>query len=114
MDACTSSSPCRGTMGTSTVNKTLSATSSSKFAVTIKKSINNGKATMVGTFDVISGESFSTTIKGGSYYYCDSVSCTNSQVATIKEIFPSGSQVDCKIDISSVTNDTTCTVKMSS
>lgn len=114
MDDCTSSSPCNRTMGKSDKIEELTASAVENYTVTIKKSVDNAPATIVEIVSVSSGDSYSTTISGGSYYTFNSVSCTPEQTATIEEIFNSGNQVDCKFKISSVTSNTTCTVKISS
>lgn len=81
------------------------------YSVQIKKQVNNGTATTVETVSVSSGGSYSTTVSGGNYYAVDSVSCTNSQNATVSETF-SGVVVNAYFSINNVTNDTVCTIKM--
>ena len=83
------------------------------YTVQIKKQVDGGTSTLVETKSVASGGSYSTTVTGCNYYAVDSVSCTNSQTATVSEIF-SGVEVDAKFSITNVTNDTVCTIKMTS
>ena len=113
MSSCTKDSPCSGTMGNSETIKTLSTTPI--YTVTIKKSLDGGTATTVRTVNVASNESYSAEISGGPYYIFESVSCTNGQTATIKEKYTSTTQnVDCTFSIEKVTNNTVCTIFISS
>ena len=114
MNSCTSASPCSGTMGTSAVTKTLTASQLTSYTVTIKKSIDGAAATTVKTITVYSGDSGSAVITGGPYYVFDSVSCTNGQSATITESYNGTSQVDGDFTIRNVTSNTVCTVYISS
>ena len=95
MDACTSSSPCSGTMGTSTVNKTLSATatSSGPFTVII---------TVLGSEETRGTTSNGTFTATGVYTMgLTSISCTNGATATV-----SGETVT----VANITADTTCNI----
>lgn len=113
MSSCTKDSPCSGTMGNSETIKTLSTTPI--YTVTIKKSLDGGTATTDRTVNVASNESYSAEISGGPYYVFKSVSCTNGQTATIKEKYTSTTQnVDCTFSIEKVTNNTVCTIFISS
>ena len=113
MSSCTKDSPCSGTMGNSETIKTLSTTPI--YTVTIKKSLDGGTATTDRTVNVVSNESYSAEISGGPYYVFKSVSCTNGQTATIKEKYTSTTQnVDCTFSIEKVTNNTVCTIFISS
>ena len=84
------------------------------YSVQIKKQVDNGTSTLVETKSVASGGSYSTTVTGGQYYSIDSVSCTNSQTATVKESLSSNQQVNANFSITNVTNNTVCTIKMTS
>lgn len=109
MDSCTKDIPCSSTMRNSEAIKTLSATP--VYTVTIKKSLDGGTATTDRTVNVDSNKSYSAEISGGIYYTFESVSCTNGQTATIKEIYTSTTQnVDCIFSIEKVTNNTVCTI----
>lgn len=113
MSSCTKDSPCSGTMGNSETIKTLSTTPI--YTVTIKKSLDGGAATTLGTVSVVSNGSYSTTYIGGPYYTFESVSCTNGQTATIKDVYTSGTiVVNGNFNITNVTNNTVCTIYISS
>lgn len=113
MSSCTKDSPCSGTMGNSETIKTLSTTPI--YTVTIKKSLDGGTATTLGTVSVVSNGSYSTTYIGGPYYTFESVSCTNGQTATIKDVYTSGTiVVNGNFNITNVTNNTVCTIYISS
>lgn len=114
MNSCTSASPCSGTMGTSAVTKTLTASQLTSYTVTIKKSIDGAAATTVKTITVYSGDTGSAVITGGAWYTFDSVSCTNGQSATITESYSGTSQVNGDFTIRNVTSNTVCTVYISS
>ena len=115
MDSCTKDSPCSGIMGDSDVNKTLSTTKLPTYTVTIKKTLDGGTATTLETVSVVSNGSYSTTYIGGPYYTFESVSCTNGQTATIKDVYTSGTiVVDGDFNITNVTNNTVCTIYISS
>ena len=95
MSSCTSSSPCSGTMGTSTVTKTLSATatSSGPFTVII---------TVLGSEETRGTTSNGTFTATGVYNQgLTSISCTNGATATV-----SGETVT----VTNITADTTCNI----
>ena len=115
MDSCTKDSPCSGIMGDSDVNKTLSTTKLPTYTVTIKKTLDGGTATTLKTVSVVSNGSYSATYTGGPYYTFESVSCTNGQTATIKDVYTSGTNVvNGNFNITNVTNNTVCTIYISS
>lgn len=123
LSSCTSSSPCSGTMGTSAVSKTLTATSSStsSYTVTIMRKLGTNTATQLASTTVSSGNSYSYTFttpvaaSSISYNY-SSVSCTNGQTATVANAISSGdlviqaTTISKKLTISSVTASTVCTL----
>ncbi|MED9979446.1 MAG: hypothetical protein UFP41_04540 [Bacilli bacterium] len=95
MSSCTSSNPCSGTMGTSTVTKTLSATatSSGPFTVII---------TVLGSEETRGTTSNGTFTATGVYTMgLTSISCTNGATATV-----SGETVT----VTNITADTTCNI----
>ena len=95
MSSCTSSNPCSGTMGTSTVTKTLSATatSSGPFTVII---------TVLGSEETRGTTSNGTFTATGVYTMgLTSISCTNGATATV-----SGETVT----VANITADTTCNI----
>lgn len=115
MDSCTKDSPCSGIMGDGDVTKTLSATKLPTYTVTIRTSLDGGTATTVKTVTVIYNDDYYSSISGGSYYTFESVSCTNGQTATIKDVYTSGtSVVNGDFNITNVTNNTVCTIYISS
>lgn len=122
MDSCSSlSNSCSGTMGASSVTKTLSATQG--YTVTIVRSAASTITTLktstvtarqLFTYDFSS--SYTPTLNGTTYTY-NRVSCTNSQVATVsnKTISLSSERIvidtnDKTLKIASLTADTTCTL----
>ena len=95
MDACTSSSPCSGTMGTSTVTKTLSATATSSGSFTVI-------ITVLGSEETRGTTSNGTFTATGVYTKgLTSISCTNGATATV-----SGETVT----VTNITADTTCNI----
>ena len=95
MSSCTSSNPCSGTMGTSTVTKTLSATatSSGPFTVII---------TVLGSEETRGRTSNGTFTATGVYTMgLTSISCTNGATATV-----SGETVT----VTNITANTTCNI----
>ena len=95
MSSCTSSNPCSGTMGTSTVTKTLSATatSSGPFTVII---------TVLGSEETRGRTSNGTFTATGVYTMgLTSISCTNGATATV-----SGETVT----VANITANTTCNI----
>lgn len=120
MDSCSSlSNSCSGTMGASSVTKTLSATAPQSYTVTIVQTTNTSETlttesvTANETFTYNFASSILKLVNGSSTAYTyNSVSCTNDQVATItfdssKSISSSG-LLNKKLTIASVTADTTC------
>lgn len=116
MDSCTLSSPCSGTMGTSSVTKTLSATATQWYTITIVESANT--TTTLETSTVSSGASYkynfyslltyndNITIGGSTTSYVfENATCTNGQTATITT-----NKLTKTLTIASVTADTTCTL----
>ena len=95
MSSCTSSSPCSGTMGTSTVTKTLSATATSNgpftVIITVLRSEETRGTTSNGTF----------TATGVYTMGLTSISCTNGATATV-----SGETVT----VTNITANTTCNI----
>ena len=104
MDSCTSSSPCSGTMGTSTVNKTLSATATSSGPFTVEIYVD-GSPEARGT---TSNGTFSATgIYLGQYASMSlSVSCDNGAIGTLSNI----GSYDADITVTNITADTTCNI----
>ena len=95
MSSCTLSSPCSGTMGTSTVTKTLSATATS-----------NGPFTVIIT--VLGSEETKGTTSNGTFTATNvytqgltRISCTNGATATV-----SGETVT----VTNITADTRCNI----
>lgn len=103
MDDCTSSSHCSGTMETSAVTETLSATAISSGRFTVKIYVDGGGA-YTDTATVAAGESYTTQFTTNTESI--TVSCTNDQVAD----WEINSYV-ATFKINSVTADTVCNVE---
>lgn len=111
MTSCTATNPCSGTMGTSAVSKTLSATSSSTFTVTVYEKLPSSlSSTKLQSATIASNDSFTYSVANRvtslkkSYIY-SSISCTNGQTPTVTL-----SGTNRIIKISKVTASTNCTV----
>lgn len=106
MSSCTSSSPCSGTMGTSAVTKTLSATVSTNEIYTVKIYKSAGSTSFVKSFLVTAGNDYTMSFAVDSSYTYNSVNCTNNQAASVSNA--GGSTYS--ITIHNVTADTECYV----
>lgn len=111
MTSCTATNPCSGTMGTSAVSKTLSATSSSTFTVTVYEKLPSSlSSTKLQSATIAPNDSFTYSVANRvtslkkSYIY-SSISCTNGQTPTVTL-----SGTNRIIKISKVTASTNCTV----
>lgn len=110
MTSCTATNPCSGTMGTSAVSKTLSATSSSVLTVTVYRKLGSLAATQLQSTSAKKGENFSyefaaRVTQSGTTYTYSKVTCTNSQTPTITT-----SLNNRILKLSALTSSTACTI----
>lgn len=113
--SCTASAPCSVTMGTSDITKTITATlnsSSSSYTVTIKQN-KNGTISTLTTESITAGESFSYNTAYSLNDGYNGISCTNKQTPIVDIVETSTGKLklyERRIQITSVTANTTCTL----
>lgn len=113
--SCTASAPCSVTMGTSDITKTITATlnsSSSSYTVTIKQN-KNGTISTLTTETITAGESFSYNTAYSLNDGYNGISCTNKQTPIVDIVETSTGKLklyERRIQITSVTANTTCTL----
>lgn len=112
ISTCTSASPCSGTMDTSAVSKTLSASapSSGSYAVTVYRKLEGDTRVIQLTSTAIaSGKSFSYNFPSSynTNYSYQSISCTNNQTPKISIQVGTTNKT---LTIASVTKSTECTI----